>query len=96
MSDATAPGSIYRTQSPDTTREAEEILFERYRRMSPAEKFGIVQTLNRSSRDLALAGLRRQFPDAHLRELQIRLASRTLGREVVLQVSGFDPDGGRA
>lgn len=36
-----------RPQSPDTPPEIEEMILERYRRMTPGEKLRIVEDLNR-------------------------------------------------
>jgi hypothetical protein len=83
----------YRTQARDTSLEAERFLIERYRSMSPVEKIAIVRELSRASQSLALAGLRRRYPDADDRELKMRLASTRLPASVMQQVFGWT--GGR-
>jgi hypothetical protein len=85
--------STYRTQARDTSLEAERILIGRYRSMSPAEKIGIVRDLSRTSQELALAGIRRRYPDANDHELRMRLASTRLPASVMRQVFGWT--GGR-
>ena len=40
---------------------------------------------------LALAGIRERHPSASARECQLRLASLRLGRDVMMQVFGWDP-----
>ncbi|HKE14320.1 MAG TPA: hypothetical protein VKB80_05635 [Kofleriaceae bacterium] len=85
--------SAYRTQARDTSLEAERILIARYRSMSPAEKIVIVRDLSRMTQQLALAGLRRRYPDADDHELRMRLASARLPASVMRQVFGWT--GGR-
>lgn len=46
----------------DTSPEAEAILLEHYRRMTPAEKLSRVLDLNRAVEDLARARIRRERP----------------------------------
>lgn len=75
--------SRYRTQSPDTSVAAERVQVRRYREMSPAEKLRIFRQLSRTTQELALAGLRRRFPAASTRELQLRLAATRLDRETL-------------
>lgn len=82
----------YRTQSPDTSREAEELLFAAYRRMTPAEKWSRVGDLNRAAREFALGGLRREYPEATERELRLRLAARYLDRGTMIAAFGWDPE----
>ena len=82
------------TTSPDTTPAAETIRFERYARMSPAEKASRVVELTRTACTLALAGLRARHPAADEAELLLRLAVLRLGPETVRRVYGWRaPDG---
>ena len=85
-------GSGYRTQSPDTSREAEEIQFEAYRRMSFAEKLAIIDDLNRTAEGLARVGIRERHPDATEDEIRKRLAALRYGREFTIKWLGWDPD----
>jgi hypothetical protein len=84
--------SRYRTQSPDTSFDAERVLVRRYRAMSPAEKLRIFRQLSRTTQELALAGLRRRFPQASTRELQLRLAATRLDRETLRAAFGWSDD----
>jgi hypothetical protein len=77
------------TRSPDTTREAEAIRFERYARMSPAEKARRVADLTRTACTLALAGLRDRYPTAGETELLLRLAVLRLGARTVSRAYGW-------
>jgi len=51
--------------------------------MSPHEKLRIFRQLSRTTQELALAGIRRRFPTASTRELQLRLAATRLDREIL-------------
>lgn len=82
----------YRTQSADTTRELEELLFEGYRRMSATEKMERVGRLGRMVKSVVLAGLRAQYPDADAHELALRVAARLLDRATMLSAYGWAPD----
>ncbi len=74
---------------PDTTREADAIRFDRYARMSPAEKAHRVADLTRTACTLALAGLRDRHPAAEETELLLRLAVLRLGAGTVTQAYGW-------
>lgn len=84
--------SGYKTQSEDTTREIEEILFAAYRRMSSSEKLERIGALGSLAESVALAGLREQYPDADERELRLRLAGRQYPRELLITAFGWDPE----
>lgn len=66
----------------DTSLDVEARLIEGWRRMSPAEKAAMVSALCRSTREMALAGIRHRYPSASQREQFLRLAILTLGREL--------------
>jgi len=80
--------SGYRTQSEDTSPEADRLSFDLYRRMSAAEKLGLVAALCRQGDQLALAGLRLRHPGASEAELRHRLAALRLGPELACRVYG--------
>lgn len=79
----------YRTQSPDTSVEAERILVHRYRMMSPDDKLRMVRQLSRTSQELALAGLRRRYPQASARDLSLRLAATRLDAKTLRDAFGW-------
>lgn len=81
-----------KTQSRDTSPEAEAVQIELLRRMTPAQKFELVLRLNRQARALQLAGIRRRHPGADEHELRMRLASLWLDRETMVKVYGWDPE----
>jgi hypothetical protein len=76
----------------DTTPEAEAILVEGFRRMTPQEKLARVADLNRALDQLAEAGiLLRHGPDLPERELRLRKAALRLDRETMVRVFNWDP-----
>ncbi|MCC2668246.1 MAG: hypothetical protein K0Q72_717 [Armatimonadetes bacterium] len=79
-------------QLNDTDPQVEAMLIEAYRRMAPSEKLASVQAGNRAVQKLQSADIRRRHPDADERELQLRLASRWIPRELMLKAFGWDPD----
>jgi hypothetical protein len=85
---------VAQTRSPDTSREADAFRFERYARMSPAEKARRATELTRTACMLARAGLRDRYPTADETELLLRLAVLRLGAELVSRAYGWRaPDG---
>lgn len=77
----------------DTTPEAERVLVEGYRAMSPAQKLQRILSLNRMVRQLATARLRARYgADMPERELRLRLAALHLPRDVMVNVFGWDPE----
>ncbi|HWU89832.1 MAG TPA: hypothetical protein VN253_21370 [Kofleriaceae bacterium] len=62
-----------------------------WQRATPEQKlqkvFGIGSTLNQ----LICADLRRRYPDATEREIQLRLASRSFDRDLMIRAFGWDP-----
>jgi hypothetical protein len=81
----------YRTQASDTTLEAERVLIERYRAMSPADKLSIVRALCRATDELALVGARLRHPGASARELRLHAASTRLPAEAMRAAFGWSP-----
>lgn len=82
----------FRTQSLDTSSEAERILVEHYRRLSFTEKVRIIEDLNRMTEDLALVGILERHPSATEEEQRLRLAALKYGRDLVVQAFGWDPE----
>jgi hypothetical protein len=73
----------------DTAAEADAVRFERYARMTPAEKAARVVDLTRTACSMALAGLRSRHPAATQPELLLRLAALRLGAETVWRAYGW-------
>jgi hypothetical protein len=90
---STTPPPGYRTQSEDTSYEVEQMLFERWRSMDPAEKAALVGDSSAALRELSLAGLEQRLPDASPRELELRLLALLYGKELVRALLGIEvPD----
>jgi len=90
---STTPPPGYRTQSEDTSYEVEQMLFERWRSMDPAEKAALVGEASVGLRELGLAGLEQRLPDASRRELELRLLALLYGKEIVRTLLGIEvPD----
>jgi hypothetical protein len=78
--------------SRDTHPEAEKVLIEGYRRMTPGQKLAKVRALNQMAQRLQLADLRERYPRADENELRLRLASRWLPAELMRKAFSWDPD----
>jgi hypothetical protein len=72
----------YRTQSPDTSPEAERVVFERYRQMSAADRLQRMLELSRMVDELARAGWRARHPELSEDEITIKLVEQRLGPEL--------------
>ena len=81
-SDPPSARGARRSLAQDTTVEAERRQIDRWRRMSHAEKAAVIAGLTSATFTLARAGVRHRYPDASDRELFLRLAVVTLGRDL--------------
>ena len=76
----------------DTSADAERVMIDGFRRMSPAQKLERVAALNRALVDLATARLRRQYgPSMSPRELRLRLAALRLDADTMRNAFDWDP-----
>lgn len=82
------PLPTWREMNMDTRPEVEAIMFKMWRETPTWRKLQMMESLNNTGRALALAGLRRRFPDATPAELRRRLADILLGEELAKQVYG--------
>lgn len=82
----------YRTQAADTTYQIERLLVDTWRSMPPWEKAARLVQCCRAVEQLSAAGLRLRYPDAGEGELRLRAAALRLGRALMLDVFGWDPD----
>jgi hypothetical protein len=82
----------YKTQSPDTSPEAEHILIEGYRRMAPGEKLRCMEQMIRTCRHLQMQETRQRHPHASDREILLRVASRWIEPELMRRAFNWDPD----
>jgi hypothetical protein len=76
----------------DTDPDAERVLVDLARATPVWKKFEQVAAAAEACRAMALAGLRRRYPDASEEELRRRLAALLLDRETVIRVYGWDPE----
>lgn len=76
---------------PDTSEKIEKMLLEAYDRMSDDELWQQVTELTRAAQQMALVGLREEYPEAGEEELRLRLAALWYGRGLVSKASGWWP-----
>ncbi len=72
----------------DTSPTAARFYHQHLRSLSPAERLGIAAGLSLAVRQLAEVGVRAQHPGATEREIELYLAARLYGRELVAKVLG--------
>jgi hypothetical protein len=66
----------------DSSEEADERYWELLRQAGPMQKLRIVGQLTRASRQMAGAGIKRQYPDASPEQIQAHLTERLYEIEV--------------
>ena len=91
--DAPRPAPGVRTQSEDTSFEAERVLFDHYRSLTPGERLAVVGDLCQAAEKLALAGARLRHPGASETELRHWAALARLGPELMRDAFGWSPPG---
>lgn len=89
MSDAAS--THYVSQSEDTSREADELLFRLYRAAGPLGRLRKAASLCASARQLTIQALAARFPEATEEEHRLRLAATYLPRKLVLEIWGWAP-----
>ena len=72
----------------DTTPEAMQVMTDLYRRMSPARKIELVFDAYHTGRQLAMAGIRIQHPNASKNEIWHLWAKHHLGENLYNKVYG--------
>lgn len=80
--------SEYRTESADTTPEAERIVVELARERSPGEKAARVWAMMRYVHDLAFSSMRRRHPELSDDDVRMRLTALRLGPGLAAAVYG--------
>jgi hypothetical protein len=78
----------WRQMHLDTTPEAEVVLFKLLRAAPTWKKWRRMEDMNRTTRLLAVIGLRRRYPQATEEEIRRRLADLILGPELAERVYG--------
>lgn len=77
-----------RTQSPDTSPEAERVLIELLRAAPPWRKLAMIDAANQAVRCLALNGLRQRHPGESPTQIRTRLAKLILGDDLARRAYG--------
>ena len=77
-------------KNSDTSPEARQVVWESYRRMSPARKFELICQAYRFGQTLAMAGIRLCCPDASDEQVWRIWAKRHLGEDLYEKVYGKD------
>jgi hypothetical protein len=80
-----------RTQSPDTSPEAERVLIELIRQAPAWRRLQLADRMSSTVRSLCLAGLRARHPKAGEAELRRRFAEIYLGPELAAKAYGKRP-----
>lgn len=75
----------------DTSPEAWAILENAYRRMTPRERIERSVSLTILAHRMALAEIRRRYPDEDERTHRLRLAARYIDPETMRKAFGWDP-----
>jgi hypothetical protein len=81
-----------RTQSPDTSPEAEQVLIGLLRRAPAWRRLQLADRMSTTVRELCLVGLRTRHPTASEAEVRRRFADIHLGSELAAKVFGPPPD----
>ena len=75
-----------RTQSSDTSPEAERVQIELIRKASPAKLFGLVRSMSQSMIQASRDTIRQLHPEASKEELDILFIELYYGKELAHQV----------
>jgi hypothetical protein len=81
-----------RTQSLDTSPEAEAVLIQLARDLTPRRKLEMAFSMTDAVREAARAGVRSRYPGASPEEVERRLAALVLPRDLVIAAYGWDPE----
>jgi hypothetical protein len=78
--------------SSDTTPEAHEVYVRLMRRKTLAQRLEMVERLNTAADTMALARLRRDYPDDTPRQRRLRLQALKYGDALMKRVFDWDPE----
>lgn len=76
----------------DTSLEALAVYLELHREMTVGQRLLRILELCNLQQSLQMANVRALYPDAGDRELFLRVAARRLGRHLMVEAYGWDPD----
>ena len=82
---------VMRTQSPDTSPEAERVLIELLRQTPAWRRMQLADRMSTTARQLCLAGIRTRHRNASPAEVRRRFADIHLGAELAAKVYGAAP-----
>jgi len=82
---------VMRTQSPDTSAEAERVLIGLLRQAPAWRRLQLADHMSSTARGLSLAGLRARHPKASEAEVRRRFADIHLGPKLAAKVYGPRP-----
>jgi len=77
-----------RTQSPDTSPEAERVWVELLRQTPAWRRLQLADRMSATTRELCLAGIRSRHPNATEAEIRRRFAQIHLGPDLAAKVVG--------
>ena len=77
--------------SPDTNFDIQRMHFEMVRQVPESKRLGLAFALTQALRELTLANIRLQFPQASEEEVRKRFIARVLPAKLVRSAYGFDP-----
>ena len=80
-----------RTQSPDTSPEAERVLIELLRQTPTWRRLQLTDRMSATVRQFCMAGLRSRHPKANEADLRRHFADLHLGPELATKVYGQPP-----
>ena len=75
-----------KTQSPDTSPEAERIQIELIRKMSPAKKFNLVRSMTRTMIQASRENIRSLHPDLNEKDLNLLFIELYYGKDLATRV----------
>lgn len=75
-----------RTQSPDTSPDAERAQLERLRAMTPAQRMTVSRAMTRRNIRLSLRAIRRTQPDASDDDVKVTFIAVHYGRDLAERV----------
>ena len=67
-------------------------MFALWRQATPGQKLRKVFSIGKMINDLVRGELRKRYPDATAREIELRLASRNLDRQTMIRAFNWDPE----
>ncbi len=67
------------------------MMFQLWRRATPLQRLQKVFSIGKMLNELVRSDIRRRYPGATAREIELRLAARSLDRETMIRAFQWDP-----